>query len=386
MGRRALLELLGGLAFLAACSETSTVTRATSSTSSGTARGSTGATSAPGSTGTTVEATTSKLAKGARSTADQLQTERDKINGIWRGSWRDDKDRGGNVDGIFDIDVAGRAIDFTLKIDGPFLGGPSAPTTTTYRVDADALSRNDDDVTLQSPLVGAFDLQFLGFGEFQLNASHIPGHDDITSLVIKGVWQDLASGSMTYEVKGSSSAAGRGTVAWTRRGPRAKAPKPGAIDDPTAFLNGDYAASLITVEEASRLLGQPCKEPEGNGGKSNFAPGLNISNARVETFADLLNGGPGAVIQYSVYRAGDAAAMQTFFRRYVGYRAVPNLGDEAVALPPGASFPIGTLDVRQGRDNLELSIVRGGGGPPLSKQQSDAIYLAIAKVILGRLH
>lgn len=378
-GRRAMLELLGGLVLLAACSDQSGKAQPGSTGAGGSTSGKPGTTSSIAETGTTVDASGAKVAAGLRATADQLQTERDKINGTWLGSWRDDQKRHGNVDGIFDINVDGRTIDFTLKIDGPFLGG-SSPMTTTYHLDADALSKNDDDVNLQSPLVGPFDLQFLGFGEFQLTAGEVPGHDDITSLVIKGAWEDADTGTMTYEVKGSGPAAGRGTVAWSRGGTRPAAPAPGAADDPTAFIGGDYAATLILTAEAARLLGQPCKAPSANGGRAFFAPGIDVSNARVETVASIEHGG--AILQYSIYRARDAAAMQAWFHLYDTYPVVADVGSAAHALRQGTS-PMSNLYVRKGRESLDLGIVLVNS--TLSPQQHDALFVAVAKVILARM-
>ena len=377
-GRRAMLELLGGFVLLAACSD-----QTGTSHSGSTATGRAGSTSSVAETGVTVDASGAKLATGLRATAEQLQREREQIGGTWLGSWRDDQGGHGNVDGIFDIDVAGRAIDFTLKIDGPFLGG-SGPTTTTYHLDADALSRNDDDVTLQSPLVGPFDLQFLGFGQFQLTATDVPGHDDISSLVIKGAWETIDTGSMTYEVKGSGPAAGRGAVAWSRSGKRPAAPAIGsAADDLTTFIGGDYAATLILTAEASKLLGQPCKAPVANGGRAGFpAPQINISNGRVETVAPIIGHG-GAVIQYAIYRAPDAAAMKAWFHRYYDpYPAVAGVGHEAHALRQGAG-PISNLYVRNGRESLDLNIVREH--QTLSPSQQEALFVAVAKVILARM-
>ena len=124
----------------------------------------------------------------------------------------------------------------------------------------------------------------------------------------------------------------------------------------------------------------------GAGGKrrpDRVRAGIDVSNAVVHTVADGLNGS-GAVIQYSIYRAPDAAAMRVFFQRYAGYRNVPNLGDAAAAYPPGTT-PITILDVRKGRNNLDFNIVGGRNYTPLPVQQNDALYVAVARAILARL-
>ena len=112
--------------------------------------------------------------------------------------------------------------------------------------------------------------------------------------------------------------------------------------------------------------------------------GIDISNARIETVVDSLTS-EGVYIQFSVYRAADAAAMKTFFRRYVGYAPIAGLGDEAVVNPPNPTAPIAILEVRKGKHDLELSIGRGLNARIRSKQESDALLLAFAKVILARL-
>ena len=388
-GRRAMLELLGGIALLAACSDTSTTTHPTTSPhpgggpSTGNPSGGPSGTLSPGESATTINASGKKLAPSARSTAAELASERRNVNGTWLGSWRDDKDRRGNIDGIFDIDVDKRSIDFTLKLDGPFLGA-TAPTTTTYHIDADALAKDPEDLPLTSPLVGDFDLQFLGFREFQITATHVAGHPDITSFVVKGAWEGLDSGTMNYTVEGTGDAAGRGTVAWKRGGPRAIAPKPGDVNDITSFLQGDYAASLIHTDEATRILGQPCKPPEANGGKLNYRAGINISNARVDTIADILKG-TGAAIQYSIYRAHDTNSMDTFLHEYDRYLPFPELGPNAktlTAVSPTRPLLYG-LDIRKNLQMLDISLVDPHAAT--NPTQYNAKLIAVAKTILGRM-
>ncbi len=388
-GRRALLELLGGLALLAACSDNETSTNSTNSTHPNiTGQPGSGSSKTAIRTGTTIDASGPKLPANVRSTTEQLRRERDKINGTWLGTWRDDRDRGGNVDGVFDIDVAKRAINFTLKIDGPFLGA-TVPTVMTYRLDGDALSANDDDVVLQSPLVGPFDLKFLGFGQFQISASEIPGHKDITSLVIKGAFEGLEHGTMTYTVDGQGSAVGKGAVAWSRNGIRAIAVKPGVGDDITAFVGGDYAASLITQVEAATLLGVPMKAPEANGGKIQMRAGIDVSNGRVETIAGITDPGYRA-IQYSIFRCRTKAIAVAYLNGYFHYSAMPNIGDRAIAAPTDPKYPISSVVVLKGRDILDINIVRGAVGPgtnatTISKQRSDKELIAVARTILSRL-
>jgi hypothetical protein len=374
MGRREIIELFAGVAFLAACSGTSAKTRSENPASG------TGYSSAPGSPDTfTLNGPSQPQSK--RFTRAQLTRFRDQYAGTWTSAWVEDGGRRGTAEATIALDVVRRVGTYTVSFDGPLLGGAS-PKPTTYVVGVDQYDATSDHAVAVTRQLGRIEVTVEGFGQVRLRATDIPGHREISSVDIRAAIRNADAGNVTYTINKTDGTTQRGALAAAKGSARPAYPSLDQATDTTAFLSGDYAASLMTAEIAARLLGQPCRAPEPNGGKLQFAPGIDVSNARVLTVADNLT--TGAVIQYSIYRAQDAAAMRTFFRRYVGYKPVPHVGEQAVALPVGA-FPIGTLEVRKGRNNLDLSIPRGAQYKEPPAAQNDAMFVAVANAILAKL-
>lgn len=375
LGRRELIELLGGVAFLAACAGTSSKTGATGSI------GSTADSAGSGSPATfTLNGAAQPAAK--RLTRAQLTRFRDLYAGTWTSAWVEEGGRRGTADASIALDPVRRVATFTVAFDGPLLGGPS-PKPTTYTVSVDQYDATSDHAVAVTPQLGRVDVTINGFGHVDLRATDIPGHRDISSVDINAVVETPNAGNITYTINKADGTTQRGALAAAKSSTRPAYPSLDAAPSMNAFVTGDYAASLITAATATRLIGQPCKGPIANGGRSRYAPGINVSNGRVETVADSLNGS-GLVIQYSIYQAPDAAAMGTFFQRYTGYRNVPNLGDAAAAFPPGTT-PITILDARKGRNSLDLSIVGGRLYKQLPAPQNNALYVAVARAILAKL-
>jgi hypothetical protein len=293
----------------------------------------------------------------------------------------EDGGRRGTAEASIALDVVRRVGTYTVSFDGPLLGGAS-PKPTTYVVGVDQYDATSDHAVAVTRQLGRIDVTVEGFGQVRLRATEIPGHREIASVDIRAAIQTAEAGNITYTINKTDGTTQRGALAAAKGSARPAYPSLDQATSTTDFLSGDYAASLMTAEIATRLLGQPCRAPEPNGGKLQYAPGIDVSNARVSTVADNLT--TGAVIQYSIFRAPDAAAMRAFFRGYVRYRPVPKLGEEALALPAGA-FPIGTLDVRKGRNNLDLSIPRGAQYRQLSTAQNDALFVGVANAILAKL-
>ncbi|HEX4490171.1 MAG TPA: hypothetical protein VH914_03110 [Acidimicrobiia bacterium] len=374
MGRRELIELLGGVAFLAACSGTSAKARGTASSG------------APGSTaaGSPVTFTMNGPAQPAskRFTRAQLTRFRNQYAGAWTSAWIEEGGRRGTADATLALDVARRVATYTVTFDGPLLGGES-PKPTTYVVNVDQYDATSDHAVAVTPQLGRVEVTVDGFGHVQLRATDIPDHRDIVSVDVKAVIETPTAANITYTIAMAGGSTQRGALAAAKGSTRPAYPSLDQATSATAFVTGDYAASLMTADTATRLLGEPCKTPVANGGRVAYAPGIDVSNGRVETVADSLNGS-GAVIQYSVYRAPDAAAMRAFFQRYAGYRTMPDVGDAAVAYPPGTS-PITIFDARKGRFGLEVTIVGGAHATPLPAPQSNARFVAVAKAIVAKL-
>jgi hypothetical protein len=376
IGRRELIELLGGMALLAACSSSSAKTRVPGST------GTTGSTASrgPGSPATfTLNGPAQPASK--RITRAALTRFRDQYAGKWSGAWVEDGGGKGTAEASIGLDVVRRVATCSVAFDGPLLGGQS-PTPTTYVVGVDQYDSTSDHAVATSPQLGRIAVTIDGFGHLQLRATDIPGHREISSVDIRAIVTPTA-GNITYTIYETNGTTQRGALAATKGTTRPAFPSLDQASTATAFVSGDYAASLMTAATATRLLGQPCTTPEANGGRSAYAPGIKVSNAIVHTVADGLNGS-GAVIEYSVYQATDAAAMRTFFQRYAGYRTVPNLGEAAAAFPPGTT-PITILDVRKGRNSLDLNIVGGRNYRQPPQQQNDALYVAVARAIVANL-
>jgi hypothetical protein len=380
IGRRELIELLGGLAFLAACSGSSAKTRASGAPGSGGTTGTTG-TAASGTPGTyTMNGAAQPVAK--RLTRAQLTRFRDQYAGKWTSAWVEEGGRRGTADASITLDPVRRVGKYTVSFDGPLLGGTS-PKPTTYVVGVDQFDATTEHAVVMTPQLGRIEVTVDGFGHVELRATEIPGHREIASVDIKAVIETPTAGNVTYTINKSDGTSQRGALAAAKSSTRPAYPSLDQATSATGFVTGDYAASLMTAATATRLLGQPCKAPEANGGRSAYAPGVDVSNARVQTVADDLNGS-GAVIQYSIYRAPDAAAMRVFFQRYAGNRNVPNLGEAASAYPPGTT-PFTVLDARKGRNTLEMNIVGGRLYKPLPTPQTNALYIAVARAILAEL-
>jgi len=373
MGRRELIELLFGAAILAACSTSSAKTR-------GPAPAATTGSTGPGSPETYAMNGPAQPAS-KQLTRAQLTRFRDLYSGKWTGAWVEDGGGRGTAEASIALDVVRRVGTYTVAFDGPLLDGES-PESTTYVVGLDQYDSTSDHAVAVTPQLGRVEVTIEGFGHLQLRATDIPGHREISSVDIKAIVTPTA-GNITYTINKTDGKAQRGALAAAKGSTRPAFPSLDQATSATAFVSGDYAASLMTAATATRLLGQPCKTPAANGGRFAYAPGIDVSNARVETVADSLNGS-GAVIQYSVYRAPDAASMRTFFQRYAGYRVVPNLGEAAAAFPSGTT-PITILDVRQGRYNLDFNIVGGRNHKPLPVEQNDALFVAVAQALLAKL-
>ena len=374
MGRRELIELLAGVAFLAACSGSSAKHRGTATT------GASGSTAAGSPATFTMKGATQPASK--RFTRAQLTRFRNQYAGTWMSAWVEEGGRRGTAQAAIALDVVRRVATFTVGFEGPLLGGES-PEPTTYVVDVDQFDATSDHAVATSPQLGQVEVTVEGFGHVRLHATDIPDHREIASIDVTAAIETPTVANITYTIATTAGAMQRGALAAAKGSTRPAYPSLDQATSTTAFVSGDYAASLMTAAAATRALGQPCKAPVANGGRIAYAPGIDVSNGRVETVADSLNGS-GAVIQYSVYRAPDAAAMRAFFQRYAGYRTVPNVGDAAFAYPPGTSA-ITIFDARKGRFGLEVTIPGAAHATPLSTQQNDARFVAVATAILSQL-
>jgi hypothetical protein len=124
------------------------------------------------------------------------------------------------------------------------------------------------------------------------------------------------------------------------------------------FINGVYAASLLTTDEVSAALGRPVLPLTENGGRLAYSPGIDVSNA----YTNAKDGSERLDIQ--VYRATDAAAARTFMTKYL---QLPNVTpDPAFAgLGDVAYFETasGKLYVLSGREIVGIAVQGHGPSP-----------------------
>ena len=113
-------------------------------------------------------------------------------------------------------------------------------------------------------------------------------------------------GRATWTATGKDGSVSRGLVEWSKSAQRPATPSLAglaAVD----FVQGDYAANLVTVDEATRAFGRPFSPPVANGGRLQMRIGLDASNGR----ADSVDGELYA--QWTVYRTVDAPAGKAYF-------------------------------------------------------------------------
>ena len=146
--------------------------------------------------------------------------------------------------------------------------------------------------------------------------------------------------------------------------------------DVSAFYAGDYAASLLKVDEITAALGRPVLPLSANGGKPSYQPGIDISNATTVTKDGSL------FFDLQVYRAGSASAAKTFLATFFEVpTTTPNpqvagLGDGAFLDVPGVR-----LLVLSGREIASISV----HGTTVSGTDALAMEKALALAVVPRL-
>ena len=141
------------------------------------------------------------------------------------------------------------------------------------------------------------------------------------------------------------------------------------------FISGGYAASLIMAGELSEAIVEPIDAPRANGGKRAYAPGVDVSNAASTAASGHI------IVQYSVFRASDAASMTAYWHNYDAERLVPGLGDQVRAhIDTGQGwyelYVLKALEVLR----LKVDVV----GATRTADQVNQMYRAIAQAITAR--
>jgi hypothetical protein len=147
-------------------------------------------------------------------------------------------------------------------------------------------------------------------------------------------------------------------------------------NDITAFIQGDYAATLLTDKELTATLKTPVLPLISNGGRNNYAPGIDVSNATTHA-----QNGSGFV-QISVFRAATGAAAHQYFDSIYGpeintKNSIEGLGDAAFVEPSS-----NRVFVLRGREIAQVDV--SGGGTPELVGNEKALAALIAPRLLTR--
>ena len=222
------------------------------------------ATTAPVSTGVIDVTKNAVPVANRRFTDASLQHFRAALDAKWLGAWADDRGGKGTADAVVSYDPTTHELTVTLAATGPILGSGSVPTTT-YRVGVDRIALSTSTLEVTSPQLGTVKIDL---DARTLHATAIPGHPEIAQVTgaLSRATPTGASGS--YHVIGTDGKNHVGSFTVVRGGPRpTSVAAPGAANDLTQFVNGDYAASLLSPAEATQVLGRPTEAPMPNGGR-----------------------------------------------------------------------------------------------------------------------
>ena len=241
----------------------------------------------------------------------------------WLAAWADDRGGKGTADAVVSYDAKTHELTVTLAATGPILGSGSVPTTT-YRVGVDRIALSTSTLEVTSPQLGTVKIDL---DARTLHATAIPGHPEIaevTGALSRGT-PTGASGS--YQVIGTDGKNHVGSFTVVRGGPRpTSVAAPGAANDLTQFVEGDYAASLLSPAEATQVLGRPADAPIPNGGRFFYVPNINVSDANVKSTDGTV------ILQYSIFRATTAAIAKDFWEHTLtpGLKTIPGMGADTV--------------------------------------------------------
>ena len=157
----------------------------------------------------------------------------------------------------------------------------------------------------------------------------IPDHPEIARITGALTHGAPTGAAGSYHVIGTDGTTHDGSFAVVRGGPRpTSVTPPGAASKLTAFVNGDYAASLVTSAEASATLGRPVAAPTPNGGRLFYDTDIDVSNAIAKSTDGT------AVFQYGIYRGKTLAAAQRYWAKVIpGTTPLPGIGDAAAVFP-----------------------------------------------------
>jgi hypothetical protein len=366
IGRRHVLGLVAGAAALAACGGNSASKGQAPGGSSGGASTGGGSAAASVSTGSFEGPV---VPDANRVPVERVTSWADRFAKTWKGAWKDDSGGSGTADGSISLDAMAFAGRGQLSLSDGFLGAGAAIAPAVYDIDLAKFDYSADTHRISSPQLGEIEITVEGFGAVKLICTKVPGHPDIDTLEIDAQGQQgTGVASVTYKVNRGGQVT-RGAMALSSGSDRPPAPEPGSANQQTEFIMGDYAASLVTAAQLSQAVGVTVHAPVANGGKLNYAPGIDVSNARAET------DDPNVIIQYSVYRGTDAATARAFLELNSSVATpVTGLGDGAYLV----KAPV-FLQVLQGKEVAEVTVLAPSGSDVA------ALDRAVAEAMLPKL-
>ncbi len=298
-------------------------------------------------------------------------------NGHWQGGWRDTNGGSGTSDVLISINPLTLKAKATVVFAGPMLGGaPLAPVT--YDVDLLSYDKAAPTWTVHSPQLGDVTATADGGDSLTGLCVNVPGHPDIVSISVRGTRLGRhADGRYTITMRNGHTT--KGTIAWSSGPERAQPADPNDVsfNSITDILSGEYAASFATAQQLTTAMGRPTLAPLPNGGRVDYAPGIEASNARALTTDGRL------VLQYSVYRGSPATIANYWHQNYPEPSTVPGPWTAALFLnsvPPLYSYSGGRI--------LQVAVVpavnASGPSPPPGELANDS--LAVSRLIMPQLN
>lgn len=289
--------------------------------------------------------------------------------GTWLGSWADDTGASGTGQIGVAIDLAARLATIDVSYEGPIVLGDS-PAPATYRFPIDGFVDVPEEFSIPTAGYGAVAVSIEGFGQSRLIATNVHGHPEIERIELKSVFGQVGHAALTYTINETSGTIVHGAITFARGGDRPPTPASTSESPEVGLISGDTAAALTTAAELTAATGQSVGDPQANGGKANYAPGVTVSNATAKS-AD-----GGVIVQWTLYRGADLASIQAYWHSYDSNTPVPGLGDDAKTYAA-----LHMLYVLRGNDALQLEII----DPSKNGSALDAEILTVAQSIVARM-
>ena len=156
----------------------------------------------------------------------------------------------------------------------------------------------------------------------------IPDHPEIARITGALTHGAPTGAAGSYHVIGSDGTTHDGSFAVVAAPRPTSVTPPGAASRLTAFVNGDYAASLVTGGRRRPRFGRPVTAPTPNGGRLFYDTDIDVSNALAKSTDGT------AVFQYGIYRGTRWRPRSADWAKVIpGTTPLPGIGDAAAVFP-----------------------------------------------------